>query len=296
LLVIRESLKDKDKYYKFVDSQNIPLNIAIQKLISHFNLNIEEFDKFKKLEDEIIHFKKIEVFLNSEDEIKELKEKIKNMMICGKKDVLEKQLYNDVKFEDFEKELRKIKTMSKEEKFKDLKIKHILNYYYIPIILSEKEKVDYITHVIKTKSEIKFIEDLEKYIENNKIDADWWMFSKIDEHLDDVYIPYYDPDKNKIRKFKPDFIFWIKKGNNYFIIFADPKSSKYTDYEYKVDWFKKYFEDNNGNVKIFKHKNYNVRVYGFFFTDDVNKVSAYKEYWIDNFDILKDKIRLDIKF
>ena len=41
LLVIRESLKDKDKYYKFVDNQNIPLNIAIQKLISHFNLNTE---------------------------------------------------------------------------------------------------------------------------------------------------------------------------------------------------------------------------------------------------------------
>ena len=282
MLVIRESLKDKDKYYKFVDSQNIPLNIAIQKLISHFNLNIEEFDKFKKLEDEIIHFKKIEVFLNSEDEIKELKEKIKNMMICGKKDVLEKQLYNDVKFEDFEKELRKIKTMSKEEKFKDLKIKHILNYYYIPIILSEKEKVDYITHVIKTKSEIKFIEDLEKYIENNKIDADWWMFSKIDEHLDDVYIPYYDPDKNKIRKFKPDFIFWIKKGNNYFIIFADPKSSKYTDYEYKVDWFKKYFEE-NGKPKEFEFDGIKIKVMLYLHTEDVNKLpEGYKKYWLDD--------------
>ncbi|AIJ05479.1 hypothetical protein JH146_0630 [Methanocaldococcus bathoardescens] len=289
LSVIRESLKDKDKYYKFVDSQNIPLNIAIQKLISHFNLNIEEFDKFKQLEDEIIHFKKIKVFLNSEDEIKELKQKIDKVINYENipKDILEKQLFEDVKagkisFEDFQKELEKIKTMSKEEQFKDLKIKHILNHYYIPIILSEKEKIDYITHIIKTKSEVKFIEDLEKYIANNEIDADWWMFSKIDEHLDEVYIPYYDPDKNKIRKFKPDFIFWIKKGNNYFIIFADPKSSKYTDYEHKVDWFKKYFEE-NGEPKEFEFDGIKIKVMLYLYTEDVNKLSeGYKKFWLDD--------------
>jgi hypothetical protein len=41
------------------------------------------------------------------------------------------------------------------------------------------------------------------------------MFIKIDETLDEVYIPYYDYADNSLKKFKPDFIFWLKKDNNY---------------------------------------------------------------------------------
>ncbi len=48
------------------------------------------------------------------------------------------------------------------------------------------------------------------------------MFSKIDETLDEVYIP--------------DFIFWLKKDNNYFIVFIDPKSTEFTKYQNKIHW------------------------------------------------------------
>ena len=72
--------------------------------------------------------------------------------------------------------------------------------YYIPLILSEtnstEEKVSYIRHIIKTPSEVRFVEDLENYLakEDNKFkEFDWWMFSKLDESLDEVYIPYYNP-------------------------------------------------------------------------------------------------------
>jgi hypothetical protein len=40
---------------------------------------------------------------------------------------------------------------------------------------------------------------------------DWWLFSKIDEHLDNLYILYYDPENKVIRCFKPDLSFWIQK-------------------------------------------------------------------------------------
>ena len=60
------------------------------------------------------------------------------------------------------------------------------------MIISEDEKVKHIKHIIKTPSEVKFIQDLDAYIktpDNQFLDFDWWLFSKIDESLDDVYIP-----------------------------------------------------------------------------------------------------------
>ncbi len=55
---------------------------------------------------------------------------------------------------------------------------------------------------------------------------DWWCFSKIDESLDQVSIPYYDTKEQKYRDFFPDFIFWLKKNDMYFIKFIDPKGSE----------------------------------------------------------------------
>jgi len=149
-----------------------------------------------------------------------------------------------------------------------------VNHYYVPLILSEKEKIDYIKHVIKTKSEVNFIEKLERFLEKNikTISVDWWLFSKIDEYLDEIFIPYYDPESNKIRKFKPDFIFWFSKGNEYFIVFVDPKGIKHTEFEHKVDWFKRFFED-DGKPKTFTHAGFKIGVFLFLFTEDVNKLS-----------------------
>ena len=287
---IRNSFGDKEKYYRIVSrGANIPLKIAAQKLIAHFNLNIEELDKFKPLEDEIIHFKKIKVFLKTKEEIDKLKEKI-NKKVSEFKDVeaRKKELKlmferGEISIDEFISEIEKLARTPKEEDFKDLKIKNIANHYYIPLILSEKEKVDYITHIIKTKSEVKFIKDLEKYLEKNKdkISVDWWMFSKIDEHLDEVYIPYYDPDSNKMRKFKPDFIFWFNKGKDYFIVFVDPKGIKHTEFEHKVDWFRKFFGDVD-SPKVFEFDGFKIRVFLYLYTEDKNKLSeGYRKYWLD---------------
>jgi len=67
------------------------------------------------------------------------------------------------------------------------------------------------------------------------------MFSKIDETLDEVYIPYYDYADNSLKKFKLDFTFWLKKDNNYFIVFIDPKSTEFTKYQNKIHWYEKLF-------------------------------------------------------
>src|SRR5690606_6661684 len=101
--------------------------------------------------------------------------------------------------------------------------------------------IDYIKHIIKTESEVKFIEALEEYLEksDNKFkDFEWWFFSKLDESLDEVYIPYYNPILNKISKFKPDFIFWLKNGTDYTILFVDPKGTEHTSAYRKIDGYK----------------------------------------------------------
>jgi len=285
---VKASFQHAGTYYRIVDNTTLPLPVITQKLITHFNLDVEEFDKFKKLEDEIVHFKKIKVFLKTE-ETSELKEKIKNVSLFRfsekRKEELKLMLEKGkIGIDEFTSEIEKLARLSKEERFKDLKIKHVVNHYYVPLILSEKEKIDYIKHVIKTKSELNFIKKLEQFLEKKikTIPADWWLFSKIDEYLDEIFIPYYDPESNKIRKFKPDFIFWFSKGKKYFIIFVDPKGIKHTEFEHKVDWFKKLFEE-NGKPKTFIYDGFEVKVFLFLFTKDVNKLSeGYKKYWFDN--------------
>jgi hypothetical protein len=104
-------------------------------------------------------------------------------------------------------------------------------------------------------------------------------------------IPYYDPGQNKMRDFHPDFIFWLKnRWNDYFIVFVDPKGTRNTDYEYKVDGYKEIFVDREANrLRVFEHNGLKVRVALALHTADANQLSqAYKEFWHDHLrDILQ---------
>ena len=159
------------------------------------------------------------------------------------------------------------------------------NHYYIPLILSLDEKVDYIKHIIKTQSESRFINDLEDHLtkaDNKFKEFDWWLFSKLDESLDEVYIPYYNPSANKFSRFYPDFIFWLKKGDNYFIVFVDPKGTEHTSAYRKIDGYAQLFEE-NGKEKVFNYNEFKVRIKLLLRPEDVSKAPAeYRQYWFDN--------------
>ncbi|MEM4396132.1 MAG: DEAD/DEAH box helicase family protein [Candidatus Woesearchaeota archaeon] len=284
---IKNTLSNKDKYYNISSSaENLPLNVIISELIRHFNVELQDIEKFKKLEEEIVHFKKIKIFFKNPEEHNEFNEKIEKVKNYPNKFFEEKNLekeYGKISKKEYDTKLEEIsKKYSKEEKFKDIKIKYVAQHYYIPLIISENEKIDYIQHIIKTKSEADFINKLDDFIEKNKIDIDWWFFSKIDQTLDNVYIPYYDPLTNHLRNFYPDFIFWLKKGDNYYIIFVDPKGISHTEFEYKIDGFKMIFE-NSEMPKIFNFENLKIKVFLFLFTKDINLLpEGYKKYWLDN--------------
>jgi len=300
---LKDSFSNDKKYYKF-ENQNTILDpdLCLKRIIDYFNLKSDKLDKFKKLEEEIVHFKRIKYLKN--EEINKLLENIKKIKLYGEKKKAIDQLrldfekYNNLDLDWYDREKEKIDSLYiKEATFRDLKIKYLANHYYLPVILSEKEKIHYINHIINIKSEVKFIEELENYIleDNNFFTKfNWWLFSKIDEDLDEVYLPYYNPKQNKISKFKPDFIFWLQKDNTYYIIFIDPKGTEYSDAYRKIDGFKKLFEENN-NEKIFKYNEFDIKVKLFLKAKDIAYSQAeYREYWFDNFDNLKDKVEVNI--
>ena len=136
-----------------------------------------------------------------------------------------------------------------EKSFNELKIKNVARHYYMPVILGNKQS-DYIQHIIREESEVRFLEILGQWLETHTPEWEAWSFSKIDESLDKIYIPYYDYQCNEYAKFRPDFIFWMHRENEYQIIFVDPKGAEHTSAERKIDGYENLFVE-NGDRKIF---------------------------------------------
>ena len=138
--------------------------------------------------------------------------------------------------------------------------------------------------MIHVASERRFLNQLEDYLkeaDNGFKQYDWWLFSRTDETLDRVVLPYYDPTQNRIRDFHPDFVFWMVKGNTYTILFVDPKGMRIGDYQYKIDGYKEHFCAAEG-YRVFKHGDYKVRVALMMYADKADLPSeGYKAYWCD---------------
>ena len=256
-----------------------------QRIFEYFALTPEKFKELKELKDEIKHFKNIKVTLEDISEIQKKVERVKDYPSQIKE--LQKQ-YGKISAEEYVQMARNLKNEEDfETNHKKIKIKYVANHYYIPLILSDEERLDYIKHIIKTSSEVKFINDLEGYLarsDNKFKEFDWWLFSKVDESLDEVYIPYYNPNANRISYFYPDFIFWLLKGNEYFIFFVDPKGIEHiSGWAYKIDnGYRELFEENGSN-RPFGHNGFKVEINLKFRTDDVSKAPAeYRQYWFDD--------------
>ena len=294
----------KNKYFIETNEQpkiNNP-EFLLQSIFKHFSNKTKEFKTFKKLENEIIHFKRITITV---DKLNSLKEKIEKVKKAKDKEQLKKELKEklakqEIDIDEYTAQLEKLSTdIVKEVESiystnERLKIKYIANHYYIPVVLSESEKIDFIKHIIKYKSEIEFINKLEEYLQkdDNLFDDnlfkkyDWWFFSKIDETLDEVYIPYYNPKTNRIEKFKPDFIFWLKKGNEYTILFVDPKGTEHIDGYRKIDGFKITF-----SKPKYEYDNLNITVKLSLYTSDIRKAEEeYRDFWFDNLSEMLEKL------
>lgn len=261
-------------------------NVLLNNLINHLAFKNKVVGRIQELDDEIIHFKHIKVLNLSSEKIKLLEEQVKRVRDFKPANI--DVLYNEYKSGKIrENEFKERINAKPQETFDGLKIIKLAQHYYLPLIYSEVEKVKYIKHIIKVASEVTFIKSLSKYIENNTIKHEW-MFSKIDESKDRVYIPLYLRKENRYSRFFPDFIFWLKKGNEYKIIFVDPKGSAHVDYINKIKEFERIFFD-NGIPKVYKYNNYDITFDLKMITDDINAIpSDYNKYWanLGDFDFL----------
>ena len=235
-----------------------------------------------------MHFKKIR--FSDGEKYEEIKRKIEEVRYYPERQKeLDKQ-YGKIPRKEFERQMTLFEQVGNfEMKNQKISIKYLANHYYLPVIVSETEKIDYLNHIINVDSEVRFIEQLEEYLakpDNIFPRFDWWMFSKLDQTLDEVLIPYYNPKENNIANFKPDFIFWAQKGNRYLILFVDPKGTEHADGYRKIDGYSRIFEI--GEQKESRNFSYN----GFIINTKLllkprrgiaEVLENYKRYWFDNF-------------
>jgi hypothetical protein len=291
---------NKDYFFKKSNEQLKVKNVEflLQNIFKHFSNKVRDFNSFKQLEEEIIHFKKISTTNISEEKLKLLQEKIDEVKKAKDKEKYEKELDDQfdsgkISKDDYEAKIKEIQNLVKEKEFdydanEKIKLKYVANHYYLPVVLSDSEKSDFIVHIIKHKSEVDFINELEEYLkkENNFFEKfDWWFFSKIDETLDEVYIPYYNPTTNRMDKFKPDFIFWLCKENNYTVLFVDPKGTEHTTGYRKIDGYLRIFK--NELETEYDNRKFIVKTKLLLKAKDLAKVpDNYKEYWFENLENL----------
>jgi len=284
--VLRDSLTAPQEWYRTDGKAIKNLDILVSRVLSYFNIVPKELEGLKELDNEIKHFRNIRVSLADVTELQNKVEKVKNYPVRAKE--LQEQ-YGKIPVEEY---IRKAGGLANTETYESsggkIRIKYVANHYYVPIILSASERVEFIKHIIVTPSEINFVNDLEDYCQKTESrfkQFDRWLFSKLDASLDMVYIPYYDPKVNGIRAFNPDFVFWLQKGDNYFIVFVDPKGTEHTDYQRKVDGYRRIFEDGANGLRILAYDKLKVRVALYLYTADKNLVpEGYRKYWFDSID------------
>lgn len=295
LLALIDNLSEEELFrvLKFIESgefeySNSDPRSDLVRLKQHVDAFRRERSGFAELGSRIIHFQNIEANLEEEKDYVKLEQKISD--VKESKDI--EELKNEYRQQKESGELSQKEYDNKLINLKDhnpqkleydkynLEIEKFQNHFYNPVLQSE-ENDNYFRNIVDVKSEINFLNDLGNSIEDDELfeDADWWMFSKISENTDDVYIPY-----NKDRKFQPDFIFWIKTEDKLDIVFIDPKSEEFTDYQDKIDGYEETF-CKSGEPQIFDLKDVvveiNVRMYT---RKDIDKVSGlkYRDYWIND--------------
>ena len=164
--------------------------------------------------------------------------------------------------------------------------KIIQEHYYNPIIVAKRGFEDFFKNVIQEPSEIEFIKELLEY--KNKSENlkkyDWWYFSKLVENVDNIKMPYYNSIEEKINEFYPDFVFWLKKDNRYYIKFIDPKGIEHPRNAVdKINSFNKIFNSN----QMFEEK-FEVITQLYYYNQNEPSVlkNELSKYWTNDFDYI----------
>ncbi len=227
-------------------------------------------DEFNALDSEkIVHFKRVKVRADKKEELVKKIQEVKEYVPLDKERI--KIAQGEIDIDNIDKHKQ-----DKTFKVDEAELLKLKEHYYTPLI--KAKNCDWLKHVVQVESEIDFLKELQKTetIITLQENYDFWAFSKIDEHLDNLFIPYFNGATE--RKFFPDFIFWLQKGGTQFICFIDPKGSKHTDYEHKADAYQ-LFKDKIFNPKDDPHFKIKVVLKFYGNKDDVGE--RYRDLWIE---------------
>ncbi|QQW89880.1 DEAD/DEAH box helicase family protein [Helicobacter pylori] len=242
--------------------------ISILKKRLYLNQKVPK-DEFNALDNEkIVHFKRIKVKADKKEELIKAIQEVKEYAPLDKERIKIAQGEIDIDNIDKHKQDRTFKV-------DDAELLKLKEHYYTPLI--KAKNCDWLKHVVKVESEIDFLKELQETetIKTLQENYDFWAFSKIDEHLDNLFIPYINNVAE--RRFFPDFIFWLQKGDTQIVCFIDPKGITYADCEHKADVYK-LFKD-----KIFNPKNdpnFKIKVVLKFYGNKDKVADGYRDYWI----------------
>jgi len=290
--LLRRTLAAPDTYFHDNTERRFGrVEVLLPRLLQYFALAPQEVAGFKPLADEIVHFKHIRVTLADISELRSKIEAVKNYVppatrIAELRQQRHLGLLDDDAYDAARLALEHIQPETTfDHDGQRLHIKHLTAHYFLPLLISDADKIDYINHVIRTPSERRFLNQLEAYLkeaDNGFRQYDWWHFSRSDETLDRVILPYYDPTQNRMRDFHPDFVFWLVKGNAYTILFVDPKGMKIGDYQYKIDGYRELFCDARG-CRVFPYGGYQVQVALLLYHDGPERPpQGFAAYWCDS--------------
>ncbi len=244
--------------------------ISILKKRLYLNQKVPK-DEFNALDNEkIVHFKRVKVRADKKEKLIQTIQEVKEYAPLDKETLRIKIAQGEI--DPYDTEKHKQDRTFKVDEAELLKLKE---HYYTPLI--KAKNCDWLKHVVKVESEIDFLKELQKTetMKTLQENYDFWAFSKIDEHLDNLFIPYFNSATE--RKFFPDFIFWLEKGGTQIICFIDPKGTEHTSSLRKAYWYKELFKD-----KVFNPKddpNFKIKVVLKFYGDK-DKVVESRDLWI----------------
>ncbi|GAA7845684.1 DEAD/DEAH box helicase family protein [Helicobacter pylori] len=227
-------------------------------------------DEFNALDSEkIVHFKRIKVKASKKEELVKKIQEVKEYAPLDK----ERKKIAQGEIDPYDTEKHKQDKTFEVDGAELLKLKE---HYYTPLI--KAKNCDWLKHVVKVKSEIDFLKELQETetIKTLQENYDFWAFSKIDEHLDNLFIPYIGENATE-RRFFPDFIFWLQKGGTQIICFIDPKGTEHTSGLRKADVYKLF------KGKVFTPKDnphFKIQVVLKFYGNKNKVPDDYRNHWI----------------
>lgn len=247
-----QKIKNKRDIEIVGDMENLQPQNAIKMIDNFFHSYGKELKEFKNLTDEISHFEKFssDLDLTIIDEInKKIKELVNSGEIKSEEELKSDLKLNKITLEEYTEAIKSnAKNIKKQEIYGYELNAELSKHYYNPLIIDEKNKGN-ILYAIRHKSEKEFLKDLQSYLSktNNKLKNYKWHFCRLVENVDNIFIPYFDEKSQEIRNFYPDFIFWIKKNEEFIILFIDPKGLEIgvRNAENKLQGFKNIFENKN---------------------------------------------------